>query len=184
MRTLKRWSLVGAGLTALFLLLPGCANTRVAVGPTIITDHHSDSATILVQKTFKEKYRATVGYISPQHIETCDSHTHCVWDIDSQLLAGLEYVFQGERFSFSVGPYLFENEDRITSCRLLWRLGPEIKINDWLSLGLSHFTNAGMCSRSSLINLNDDRSGAQDRLHIKDYNVGFDALLLILSGRF
>ena len=184
MRTFRQWYLIGAGSTSLVLLLAGCANTRVAVGPTIITDHHSDSATILVQKTFKEKYRATVGYISPQHIETCGSYTHCVWDIDSQLLAGLEYVFQGERFSFSVGPYRFENEDRITSCRLLWRLGLEVKIYDWLSLGLSHFTNAGMCSRSSLINLNDDRSGAENRLHVKKYNVGFDALLLIFSGGF
>ena len=183
MRPSRQWYLIAAGLTALVLSLAGCANTRVAVGPTIITDHHSDSATILVQKTFKEKYRATVGYISPQHIETCDL-SWCVWDIDSQFLAGLEYVFQGEMFSFSVGPYVFENEDRITSCRLLWRLGPEVKINDWLSLGLSHFTNVGMCSRSSLANPNDDRTGAENHRHVKKYNVGFDALFIIVNGRF
>jgi len=182
-RTFRQCCLAGAGLTALVLSLAGCANTRVAVGPTIITNHDTNSVTVLVQQVFKEKFRATAGYISPLHVQTCD-RPDCVWDIDSQLLAGLEYVFQGKRFSFSVGPYLFENEDRITSCRLLWRLGPEVKINDWLSLGLSHFTNAGLCSKTPMINPNDHRSCCRDRALVKRNNVGFDAALLIVSGRF
>ena len=158
----------------LLLLLAGCHGLRVGVGPTIVTDASTGSATLLVQQDVSEHVRVSAGYITPGFKRENDWTPAGAWEIGDQYMLGVEYVWRSpkKRWSLSVGPYAFTETDRITSCRWLWRPAAEFHVTPHWSLGLSHFSNAGFCGQTTLVNPHNDKP------IVVRTNVGYDAALV------
>lgn len=183
------WVLITIALIFFFFSreAPG-AEMYLELGPSIVSNEHSDSFTMILQQRWASKYAVSLGYISSQYIDTCNTPNRpdCKWDIQEQLLVGAERLVTGNfdgrwrwlnRVTFSIGPYWFQNANRISSCKFLVRLGGAVRITDSLSIKASHFSNAGSCPTITLLNPKDTR-GPQPIPITGKFNVGQDALLL------
>ena len=177
-RFFTKWFLIGPGVIAYILVLNGCASTRIGFGPTAITGEFTGSVTVLAQADVSDQWRVTAGYISSSTITRCGHSAagavRCFdWDLAGQTVIGVEYVWRGERWSASLGPYLVDHPDRITSCRNMWRPAIEYRVTNYLSLGASHFSNAGFCGDMLF------QSPIREDFFAPDtFNVGYDAALV------
>lgn len=168
------------------------AETYLELGPSIVSNQFSDSFTLILQERWAGKYALALGYISEQTIDTCPElldRPDCRWTVQEQLLVGAERIVSGNfdrwrwlnRISFSVGPYWFQNANRISSCHLNVRLALDLRLTDRWSIKASHFSNAGSCKEMTLVNPNDTRFAKPIPITFR-FNVGQDAILI--TGRF
>lgn len=168
------------------------AETYIELGASIVSNEYSDSFTLILQERWASKYAVAVGYINSQTIDTCPNQPDrpdCKWRLQEQLLVGAERIVTGNfdrwrwlnRISFSVGPYWFQNANRVSSCNFNVRLALDLRLTDRWSIKISHFSNAGSCKAITLVNPNDTRGPEPVPITFK-FNVGQDALLI--TGRF
>ncbi len=176
------------------------AETWGELGPSIISYEHSDSFTLLLQERWNNKYAVALGYISEQHFNTCPSlenRPDCIWDVRSQLMIGAERLIQGNfdsewlgwanRLTFSIGPYWFQNTNRVTSCHFNIRLTLAIELWEGAAIKAGHFSHGGTCKEITLENPNlmvPAPGSIPGRLAVGvpiqitgDWNLGQDALL-------
>lgn len=182
-------------LLLFFLWLPkevDAAETYIEFGPSIVSNEYSDSFTLILQERWAGKYALALGYISPQTIDTCSElpdRPDCQWLLQDQLMVGAERIITGNfdrwiwlnRVSFSVGPYWFQNANRVSSCNFNVRLALDLRLTHRWSIKASHFSNAGSCKPITLVNPNDTRGFAPIPITFK-FNVGQDAILI--TGKF
>ncbi len=165
------------------------AETWGEIGPSIISNQYSNSFTLILQERWNNKYAISLGYISEQHFNTCPelaNRPDCIWDVRSQLMIGAERLIHGNfdskwlqwmnRLTFSIGPYWFQNKNRITSCHFNIRLALDVRIADRISAKVGHFSHGGACGEITLVNPNDTR-GPEPIPIIGDWNLGQDAIL-------
>lgn len=147
------------------------ADFVLEAGPSNVSNEWTGSITLVLQER-TDKWAFSVVWISPQSFNTC-GRIDCQWDIGSQLGVGVERLFKWKRFTVGVGPYLFENTNRVTSSHLNVRIGLEFAASEHLSIKLlSHFSNADASEVIEVCNAVTCVSN--------DWNIGQDAVLLVL----
>ncbi len=167
---------------ALFILVlcsESQAETTIEIGPSNVGYRWTDSATIMIQEVWQDKYALGLGYISPQNLNTC-GRPDCKWEIQEQIMVGAERIVRYKRLSLSIGPYWFQNPSRISSSNFNVRLTLGVDITDRLYVKLSHFSNAGSGRKRCFLNnfWKNDRDGVDKEWLCGNYNMGQDAILV------
>lgn len=152
--------------------------TEMQIGATFVGNRNTRAPTLLIQETFANKYAVSIGYIGEQKLDTC-GRPDCQWTVQEQIMVGVERVIYPDfnkwqwlnRLSPRIGPYWFQNANRVTSCRFNMRLALGIAITDSFGVVVSHFSNAGSCPAIDL----DNGAGATTDGR---FNMGQDAILL------
>ncbi len=155
------------------VLMHSTANADIVleVGATFIDGESTDSATIILQKRWQDRFVLGLGYLSAQYVDTC-GRPDCEWDISSQWMVGGEYMLSWRRVSFGVGLYYVENLSRITSSYLNVRSSLEFAITQRFAVKYSHISNGGIGKTITICN--DFYC-----LPSGKYNLGVDAILLV-----
>jgi hypothetical protein len=175
-------------LFLVFLRHEANAETNVQIGPSFVGNRATNAATLIIQETWSNKYGLSLGYIGKQDLDTC-GRPDCEWDIDEQIMFGAERIVQGNfdswawlnRASFRIGPYWFQNKNRIMSCNFNIRLALAVDITERISIVASHFSNAGSCGEISIRQTNTSQTIIPMYL-TGSFNMGQDAIMLM--GRF
>ena len=156
-------------IAILLLAVQANAETAIEIGISNVGYRSTHSGMLMLQERFG-KYAVGLGYISRQELNTCD-RPDCQWLVREQLLFGVERLFTRKCLTFGIGPYWFQNTNRITGTHLNIRVALEVELNKHLSVKASHFSNAG--SGAPQIVCEGDRciTGA--------HNMGQDALLIV-----
>lgn len=125
---------------------------------------------VALQERITPKYAIGLGYMQEQKINTC-GRPDCGFTIQEQLFVGFERLVRWNRVTLGIGPYWFQNKNRITSCNFNARLSAEYRLSSRMSVKLSHFSNAGTCKELTV--------RADDGTHYTNrFNLGQDSLLL------
>lgn len=137
----------GPYLVALFLLLfflaiwheEASAETAVSLGQTVISGQSSKGFTLVLEETWRNKYRAALGYVSPQ---TCRCSEGSV-SIKENAYFHLARVVRVGKLELSLGPLYQVEPNRVTSSRMNFKLGLRWNFGGRLSAGITHVSNAG-----------------------------------------
>lgn len=158
---------------AVLLLASGLARADLSIelGPSNVSNEWTDAITVVLQSR-TDLWAFGIIWISPQSFNTC-GRIDCQWDIGSQLGVGIEHLFHWKRLTVGLGPYWFQNINRITSSHLNLRIGFEVAITDHAAIKLSHFSNAGTSGDVEVCNAVTCVSN--------NWNIGQDAVLLVVS---
>lgn len=134
----------------LLLLIPAIAKPeyRLEVGETSIKSQDTGWMVTLTDR-INDRYDITLGWITDQTFqeEGC-THPSCTWFLQRQLFFGGEFVFKTpvDGLRFGVGPYIFQNPDRVAPTRFRVGVHFEYRFQFWgKHLGISgrHFSTAG-----------------------------------------
>lgn len=133
----------GVILVALFLLIfiwwgSSRAEMRISIGPSQVGTEFSTGTLLVLSQRLDNMVDLNIGYISPQHFDD--------WSVREQIFAGVEFlVFDpwSRRFNLGLGPYLFQNADRIGTSRFRMGLSLGWRINNRLGLEARHYSLAG-----------------------------------------
>lgn len=128
------------------MVLAGCAQqsqTIVEYGPTQISQDRHTGEMVTITERFDKKYDVTFGWVSKQDWNQC-GRPDCQWYIDRQLIVGMERVWSlTDTVRFSLGPYVFQNPDRISPTYLRASLAMEWQFSKYVGLKARHFSNGG-----------------------------------------
>jgi len=174
--------------TIILLLLTGCASTNqtlVEFGPTQISSDRHTGEMVTITERFDRKYDVTFGWISDQEWNQC-GRPDCQWYIDRQLVVGVERVFPlrfiDESVRLSLGPYVFQNPDRISPTYLRAGVSLEWQITDRIGLRARHWSNAGT-ARVTCVRHSFDPYKHPELFEYKtcnDWNTGQDSWLRLV----
>jgi hypothetical protein len=126
-------------LLALFGLSRESDAAELQMGPTYLSGETSSGAFVLLREDYG-KYSFGIGLTSPQK---CRCRTETV-DIDTNAYIQAERNIRVyERFSVSIGASYWNRTSRVNGSHFAFPLTLRFDINDRLSIGVRHWSNAG-----------------------------------------
>jgi hypothetical protein len=153
------------------------AETIFEVGPTQVSSNWNTGWMITITERFKDRYDLTAGYITEQDISFCSTDPWCDWTLREQLFFGAELLFKDpwdKGIKLGIGPYLFQNPDRIAMSRFRWSLHVEWRVSERWGLSARHFSTGGTSPYGCQYRRHDDPSWGEV---CNDWNTGQDSWL-------
>lgn len=111
----------------------------ISVGPTVVSGKTSGGFSLVFEETWSRKYRAAIGYVSPQACRCSEGRV----DIKENAYVYLGRLANRGRFELSLGALYQVEANRVTSSRLNFKLGLRWYFGRRFAGGLSHVSNAG-----------------------------------------
>jgi len=121
------------------------AETLAEIGPSQVADNLSSGVMLTLSERFNDRYDLTIGYISDQTVEFC-GRPDCRWEIRPQIFAGAELLIKSpwtDKLRLGLGPYYFQNPDRVGTTNFRMGLSLEYRFNRRFGFRARHFSNAG-----------------------------------------
>jgi hypothetical protein len=152
--------------------------TIVEIGPSQVADNYSTGFILTITERFKDRYDITAGYISEQEVEFC-GRQDCKWRLREQTFIGAQLGFTDpwdKGLRLGVGPYWFQNPDRVAPTSFRWGLLIEWQFSDSWSLSARHWSTAGSGREGCFYRDYEDPSSGEV---CNDWNTGQDSWLRI-----
>jgi hypothetical protein len=124
---------------SLFVIWGSCSADQLEVGPAQVGDNISGTMLTLTKRVNDLDF--TLGYITEQDFSVCD-RPDCDWTVQEQIFIGAEWLV-GDRLKFGIGPYYFQNRDRIATTNFRVGLSLEYRFTRRFGVRARHFSNAG-----------------------------------------
>jgi hypothetical protein len=154
-------------LLLLLLSFSAMGETIIEAGPTQVgIEHFSTGWMATMTERFWCRYDLTIGYVTEQEFVASKLYT---WEIRPQIFVGAERSF-GNRFRFGIGPYYFQNADRVVTTNFRIGLHLEYQLTPRFSIHARHFSNAGSGDEKTFCMVD-----GSCRTH--NWNTGQDSLL-------
>lgn len=121
------------------------ADPLIEIGPSQVASNFSTGVMLTMTQRVDDRYDFTIGYISEQDFKTCDRPS-CRWKVNEQLFVGVEYLVTSpwtDKLRLGIGPYYFQNRDRVGTTNFRMGLDIEYRFNRRLGMRVRHFSNAG-----------------------------------------
>ena len=118
---------------------------QVEVGPAQIGSNFNTGVMLTFTERVRDKYDFTLGYITEQKVSFCD-RADCDWTIRSQIFFGAEYLVTSPwtgKLRLGIGPYYFQNKDRVGTTNFRVGLSLEYRFNKRWGVRARHFSIAG-----------------------------------------
>lgn len=146
----KKYKIQGVVLVLIFLITliwwgSVKADTLTEIGPSQIADNFSSGVMLTLSERVNDRYDFTVGYISEQVFKACE-RPDCRWDIRSQIFVGTELLITSpwtDKLRLGLGPYYFQNADRVGTTNFRMGLSVEYRFNRRFGFRARHFSTAG-----------------------------------------
>lgn len=168
------------GLGVLLMIFFASHETRAEsifeIGPSQVSDNYSSGILITATERFKGKYDITGGYITEQNVKFCD-RPDCRWHIREQLFVGAERMWRdpwGWNLKIGMGPYWFQNEDRVAPTHFRWGLHAEWQFRHHWGISLRHWSTAGSGGVGCF---HTDYDDPETPVVCNDWNTGQDSWL-------
>lgn len=120
------------------------AQTRLEMGPAILSEELSDGISVLLVERFSGKYDIGIGFIGEQFVDTC-GRIDCQFDIRENIFIFGQRIFKYKKVEFGIGFALFQNTNRALGCKGTLPLMLAYRLSDRFYLLYRHFSNAGSC---------------------------------------
>jgi hypothetical protein len=118
---------------------------QIEIGPSQVGSNFSTGGMLTITERFQDKYDVTIGYITEQTFSVC-SRPDCTWLVNEQIFVGVDYLITSpwtDRLRLGLGPYYFQNADRVGTTNFRMGLSVEWRLNSRWGLRARHFSNAG-----------------------------------------
>jgi len=132
----------------------------VDVGVSQVTDETTGAIHLQITNRITDHIDLGIGYIGKQDVRG--------FDVQEQIYAGAEFVVKDPwwgKVRIGIGPYVFQNADRVVTSKFRMGISVEWRIMDRLGLKARHFSNAGsgteleICRRDGRCFTNDWNTG-------------------------
>ena len=125
---------------------------QIEIGPSQVSTNFNTGVMVTFTERVQDKYDFTLGYITEQKVSFCD-RVDCDWTINSQIFFGIEYLVTSpwtDKLRLGIGPYYFQNRDRVATTNLRLGLSIEYRFNRRWGFRARHFSNAGSGSNMEI----------------------------------
>lgn len=132
-------------LVALFgFYKEGRADVEVELGPTFLSGEFSDSAVLVINETFDNRYRLGMGVIGPQEVT---DRTGTEYEVRTNLFVhGQRVVAITRNLDFGLGVAYFNAKTRWNGSNFVASLSVEYSLGERWSINYRHWSNAGSAS--------------------------------------
>lgn len=121
------------------------ADARVEIGPSQVSTTLSAGVMLTITERIQDRYEFTLGYITSQEFNTC-GRPDCDWDISPQIFVGAALSVKSpwtDNLRLNIGPYYFQNADRVGTSNFRIGLGIEWQFGRRWGFAAQHYSNAG-----------------------------------------
>ena len=121
------------------------AETYFDAGPSQVGTEFNTGVHLQITERLADQYDFSVGYITRQHFNTC-GRPDCKFSPAPQIFFGAEWSIVSpwtDKLRLGLGPYYFQNTNRITATHFNFGLSLEYRLNRRFGFKARHFSNAG-----------------------------------------
>ncbi|MDX1403809.1 MAG: hypothetical protein R3192_04695 [Woeseiaceae bacterium] len=134
---------ISAALVLLMVSNGARSEFVIEAGVNFVREDYSDSATLMLQKRWRDKWILGVGYMTSHCVDNAEFNVDCEWDVSQQVMVGGERRLSWKRWAFAFGLYYVDTLSRISSAHWNARSSLEYEITQRISLKVSHLSNGG-----------------------------------------